>query len=117
MWLAVPAILLGILIGSRLWPRTVYAGMSDEDRATLDNALESASDQTLRVRERERQIAVMTVARDPAHMHVLALNAADEIEDIFVLRARSANDRRVEIAAIVRRQVDDALKGGKPEFI
>ena len=117
MWLAIPALALGIFVGGRLWPRVVYAGMSDEDRCKLQDAQEGYFNQTSRVNELERQIAVMTVARDPAQMSAAAFIAASEIEDIFARGSRSRNDRKNDVAAVVRRHVDDALKGGKPEFI
>lgn len=118
--LTIPALALGILIGRKFWPRAVYA-MTAVDRAALENALANADmglfNETMRVNELKRQIAVMTIARDPAQMGAAAFRAASEIEDIFARGSRSRNDRKDDVAAVVRRQIDDALKGGKPEFI
>ena len=118
--IAVAALALGVFIGHLFWPRAADA-MAAVVRSDLENALTNADgglfNANSRVRERERQIAVMTVARDPAQMHVAALRAAGKIEDIFARGSSSVADRKTDIAAVVRRQVDDALKGGEPEFI
>ena len=114
---AIPALVVGVWIGRKIFPRTVHTGLSREDRDYLDEVGESLLDARARTVERERQIAVMTVARDPAQMDALAAARAVEIDDVFARGGQSAEARRKDVAAIVRRAVEDALKGGGPKFI
>ena len=107
--------------------------MSDNpsDVAELQALLNDRADELFnahaRQKEAERRLAIAQIWREPTEMAALAMQVARDIEDAFARgydgghfasgTVGPVEMRRNVIAGIVRRAIDAALIGGKPEFI
>ena len=87
------------------------AGADDaEDRAEASH--EALGIEQAKTADALARLAAVTLARDPAKMGALAIDAAKAIEDVFARGGHGVADRRAEIAAIVRGKIEIALSGG-----
>jgi len=87
------------------------AGADDaEDRAEASH--EALGIEQAKTADALARLASLTLARDPAKMGGLAIDAAKLIEDVFARGGHGVADRRAEIAAIVRSKIEVALSGG-----
>jgi hypothetical protein len=105
---------------------------SDADKiAELQQMLadkgEESADLHLQAEEAKRLLGLAQKWRDPAQLDALVLDVARDIEDLFARGYEGGRFstgtigpvemRRNAIVTRVRRAVDEALIGGKPDFV